>query len=244
MACGNLWTVDFDNQSGTGLDMTMQPDTLRKLPYFARLDPPTLDALASQVEVISLERGQVLINEGYPCVGLYFVVEGSVKVSRVSPEGKEQVLTVMGSLQTFNPVPVFDGGLNAATVTASEQTVVGLVPKALMLGLVHEHGEVAEGLLRIFASRLRGLTTLVSDLTHLDVAGRIAKVLLSYQSSSGVTELHISQQDLASMVGTTREVAARALRTLEQEGCLLRRGRTIEIRSTENLEKAMDSSAR
>lgn len=219
-------------------------NTLKRIIYFARLDDQPLEQVAAQSSEISLDRGQVLINEGGECRGLYFVIEGSVKISRISPEGREQVLNIMGPNQSFSDVPVFDGGRNPATVTALEPSVIGMVPKDFMVSLVRENGFVAEAMLRVFASRLRIMTTLVADMTHLDVAGRVAKVLITYHTSSGQRELRLGQQDLASMVGTTREVVSRALRSLEERGCLLRKGGAVEILSIEKLQEALEESAR
>jgi CRP-like cAMP-binding protein len=146
---------------------TVNAETLRKIIYFSRLGDDEIKGIVSRSVEVS--------REGAECLGLYFVIEGMVKVSRISPEGREQVLSVMGPNQSFNDVPVFDGGRNPATVMALEPSVIGMVPKDLMLALVREHGLVAEAMLRVFASHLRSMTTLVADLTHLDVAGRVAK---------------------------------------------------------------------
>lgn len=222
----------------------MDPDVLGKLGYFAHLDRDLLERVAARTRTLRLDRGEVVFREGEPAQGLYFVVEGLVKIARVSPEGREQVLTVVGPHQTFNDVPVFDGGPNPATVTALEPSVIGLVPTDVVGDLVREHGAVAEAMLRVFAARLRTLTALVADLTHLDVTGRVAKVLLTYHRASGGRALRLTQQDLASMVGTTREVAARSLRTLEERGCIVRRGGEVEVLSPERLAEAIDQSTR
>lgn len=222
----------------------LEADVLKKIAYFSGLDDATLESIAQQVEVIALNQGELLGSEGEECAGLYFVVGGSIKMSRISPEGREQVLAILGPMQSFNLVPVFDGGGNPATTAAMEPSVVALVRSEIMLRLVQEHSTLAIDLLRVLGARLRGLVTLVSDLTHLEVTGRIAKILIAYNQSSGSNELQLGQQDLASMVGTTREVAARALRVLEEGGGIKRRRNSVEIVSMEHLQEAMEESIR
>ncbi len=113
-----------------------------------------------------------------------------------------------------------------------------------MRSLVREHRTVAEGMLSVFASRLRGLTALVADLTHLDVTGWVAKVLLTYEVASGKRELALGHQDLASMVGSTREVVSRSLRRLEEQGSIVRKSRSLEIVDRNMLAAAMEDQPR
>lgn len=217
---------------------------LGRLPYFSQLPARELELVSTSVQSLTLTRGDILFNEGEPSSGLYFVVEGAIKVSRISPEGREQVLTVVGAGQTFNEVPVFDGGPCPATAAALEPSVVGLIPIDVMQRLINEYRVVAEVTLRVFAGRLRGLVTLVADLTHLDVTGRVAKVLLAYNDSSGRESLRLGQQDLASIVGSTREVVSRSLRQLEEQGAIVRDRRGLKIVSTELLSAALEDSSR
>ncbi|MBI4336971.1 MAG: Crp/Fnr family transcriptional regulator [Chloroflexi bacterium] len=222
----------------------MRSEELRALPYFARLDQQALGVIALVVQELPANRGEVLFHEGDPSRGLYFLVRGTVKISRISPEGREQVLLIVGPGQTFNEVPVFDDGPCPATATALEPSLLGLIPTDVVRRLVQQYPPVAEGVLRVFAARLRGLAGLVADLTHLDVTGRVAKFLLTYHTSSGQQSLRLTQQDLASIVGATREVVARTLRHLEEQGCILREGGGVELTSPEKLEAVLNSSAR
>lgn len=222
----------------------MDINVLQKLVYFQQLGPDDLKALAGSVLEVSRQRGEALFHEGEPSRGLYFVMTGAIKISRISPEGREQVVAVVGPCQTFNDVPVFDGGPCPASAIALEPSTVGLIPEELMRRLAVKHPAVAEGMFKVFASRLRGLTTLVADLTQLDVPGRVAKFLLTYHEASGQSSLSFSQQDVASIVGTTREVVARALKTLEERGAIARRGTSVEIVSAQRLAEALEESAR
>ena len=222
----------------------MEPDVLGRLPYFSQLPVRELEQVSSSVQYLPLARGEILFNEGEPSGGLYFVVKGAIKVSRPSPEGREQVVTMVSATQTFNEVPAFDGGMCLATATALESSVVGLNPIDVMQRLIKEYRVIAEAALRVFAGRLRGLVTLVADLTHLDVTGRVAKVFLTYQASSGRESLRLGQQNLASVVGSTREVVSRSLRQLEEQDAIIRDRPGLRILSTDKLSAALDDSTR
>ena len=218
-------------------------DLLKRVVYFSELNRAQLESIGAEVSTIVLDRGSVLMTEGQECPGLCFVISGSVKCSNTSPQGREQVFSINQAHQTFGEVPVLDGGPTHFTATAVEPSEVGLAPVDMMRRLIQEHTTIAEGMLRVFAERIRSLVILAADLTHLDVTGRIAKSLVMYHASTGHRQLNLRQQDLASIAGTTREVAARALRSLEDRGCIRRRGRTVEIVSQQNLAELLWESA-
>lgn len=217
---------------------------LRSLPYFSRLKEAELREVARLVQAVTLTRGEVLLTGGEPCPGLYFVVSGSLKVFQVSPEGREQVLMVAGPGQSFNDVPVFDGGPNPASVEALEPSAVGLVPKEAIEDLVRRYPEVARGMLQVFARRLRLLVSLVTSLSLLSVEGRVGQVLLTFSDTAPQPRprLRVSQQDLAAMVGTTREVVARSLRALEEAGAVRRLQTEIEVVDRKRLAEMVEQA--
>ena len=219
---------------------------LRSIPYFKELDDAQLRQVASLVQERTLTRGQVILTEGTPGDGLYFVIMGRVKVFRMSPEGRQQVLRVMGPAETFNDVPAFDAGPNPANVEAMETTIVGVLSTASVLRLVEQYPSFSLGMLRILAGRLRMLVTLVSDLSLLNVEGRVAKVLLAYAEMAPEREpaLRLTQQDLAAMVGTAREVVARALRSLEESGAIRRDEGHIRVLDRKALANALSDAAK
>jgi len=222
----------------------MDIGVLRGLPYFSRLKDEELKDVSRLVQVVNLDRGKVLLTGGEPCPGLYFVASGSLKVFQVSPEGREQVLMVAGPGQTFNDVPVFDGGPNPASVEGLEPSTVGLIPKDSIEGLVRRYPEVARGMLQVFARRLRLLVSLVTSLSLLSVEGRVGQVLLTYADTSPQprARLRVSQQDLAAMVGTTREVVARSLRSLEEGGAIRRLQTEIEVMDKKRLAELVEQA--
>ena len=207
-------------------------DILARTPYFADLKQPQLAAIAGAVVERSYERGDAIFHEGDTCEGLYVVKSGRAKVYKISPEGREQVLLIAESGETFNEVAVFDDGPNPASVEAMESTVLLLLPKTRLLSIVEAEPDVGRAFMRVFASHLRRLAALVEDLSFKTVTGRVARILLD--EVSGGTGDHVglsqprrlTQREIAAMVGTAREVAARALKALEQQGAIrVQRGR-------------------
>lgn len=213
------------------VDAVVQADALRALTYLQGLDESDLQHLAVRCTEQRVERGRLVLQQGAPCPGLSFVVQGRVKVFRVSAEGREQILRVIGPGESFNDVPAFDGGPNPASVQAMEDSVIGLVPSSELDRLIEERPQVARHMLGLFAGRLRGFVELVAELSLHSVESRVARLLLvSSEQAPTATALRITQQDMAAMVGTTREVVARALRGLEERGAIRRAEGHITVR--------------
>jgi CRP/FNR family transcriptional regulator len=178
----------------------------------------------------SYERGDFVFHEGDDCDGLYIVKSGRVRVYKISPEGREQVLLVAEPGEAFNEVPVFDGGPNPASVEALEPTVLLLLPKSALLSVAEAEPEVGRAFTKVFASHLRRLALLVEDLSFKTVTGRVARILLDQlpASADGSPPRRLTQREIAAMAGTAREVVARALKALEQQGAIrIERGRIV-----------------
>ncbi len=218
---------------------------LGRIPYFAGLDHGTLMRLAAEARERRCAARELVLTEGEPCRGLSFVVRGNVKAFKIAPDGREQVLRILGPGRTFNDVPLFDGAPNPASVAALEDaTVVGLLPAARLHGLIAERSDVATAVIGVLARRLRAVTEMVEDLALRGVGARVARLLLECSRGSptmaeGAGEdhgTHLTQQQLAAMTGTVREVVQRALKALEREGAVaLARGR-IRVLAPEVLE--------
>ncbi|MBI4302428.1 MAG: Crp/Fnr family transcriptional regulator [Chloroflexi bacterium] len=178
----------------------------------------------------SFGKGELLFVEGERCLGLYLVKTGSVKIFKASDQGKEQVLLIASPGDTFNEVPVFDGGPNPASAEALEPTIVYLVPKEELLDIIGNRPTLAMTVVKVFARRLRHLTMMVEDLSFRQVTSRVAKMLLqSTVEEPGASSRILTQQQMAAMVGTAREMVGRALKTLEAEGAIKIEGRRIVI---------------
>lgn len=217
--------------------MTAMPDVLRQVPYFAKLDATLLKELTGQVRERKYKAGEVVLLEGEPCEGLYFVVSGRVKVFKVSGEGKEQVLRILGPGRTFNDVPVFDGGPNPGSIATLEPSTIGHLPKGAVLALVEKHPEVAMAVIRLLATRLRALTLMIEDLSLRGVVARVAKLLLdctrghqTLVEGEGGACARLTQHQIAAMTGSVREVVQRALKVLEKDGAIrMERARVVVL---------------
>jgi CRP-like cAMP-binding protein len=207
---------------------------LRQVPYFADLDEAGLARIEERLVERRYERGEVVFMEGGPCQGLYMVRSGRLRIFKVSAEGREQVLMVAGPGETFNEVPNFDGGTNPASAEALEPSVLYLLPKKDLLSIVEREPVVARAIMRVFASHLRHLTALVEDLSFRNVTSRVAKILLGQVQRAGVgadaRPPRLTQQQMAAMAGTAREVVGRALKAMEQQGVIrVERGRVVVV---------------
>ena len=199
--------------------------------FLASLAPASRDRLLALGPTRRYAAGARVIGQGEPCAGLLVVRSGLLKVAKVSAEGREQVLRYVGPDDSFNEVPVFDGGPNAASATAVEPSEVSVISRAAMLDLVESSPDVAGALVQSMAARLRHLTDLVEDLSFRHVSERVARILLQAVAPHGGVGAgapargRVTQQELAEMAGTSREVVARALRALEATGAIeVRRG--------------------
>jgi CRP/FNR family transcriptional regulator len=208
---------------------------LSRIPYFAGLDHGTLARLTADARERRCATREIVLTEGEACRGLSFVVHGSVKAFKIAAGGREQVLRILGPGRTFNDVPLFDGAPNPASVAALEDaTVVGLLPAARLHVLIAERPDVAAAVIGVLARRLRAVTEMVEDLALRGVGARVARLLLECNRGTppmaeGAGEdhgTHLTQQQLAAMTGTVREVVQHALKALEREGAVaLSRGR-------------------
>ncbi len=202
----------------------MLPEQIKALPYFRELDPRASERVRASLFEVRLERGQMLFAEGEPAQAMYVVRTGQVKIFKLSPEGREQVLRIMGPGDCFNEVPVFDEGPNPAHAEASEPSSLWGLRRQDMRRLVEEHPSIAIGFLKVFAGKLRYFTRKVEDLSFRSVTSRVAKLLLEIAEDDGrggVRLKHqLTQQEMAAMVGTAREMIGRAFKALEREGAI------------------------
>jgi CRP/FNR family transcriptional regulator, cyclic AMP receptor protein len=206
---------------------------LRQVPYFAALPEADFDEVTRHVHLHHYAAGQVVMLEGDPCEGLYVVREGRVRVYKMSPAGKEQVLRIIPACESFNDVPVFDGGPNPASADCLDESEVGVLATSDVEQLLRTRPSFGAAMLRVFARRLRQLTVVVEDFAFHSVRARLARALLE-TAEQGAS--HLTQRDLAELVGTAREVAGRELRELERQGVIQIARRTTTLVDLRRLE--------
>lgn len=204
---------------------TPKIDLLRRVSYFAGLSDALLAELAAMAGERRYARGQVIFLEGEPCAGLHIVAEGTVRIYKISPQGREQVLEQLGPGRTFNDVAVLDGGPNPASAMAATDVLLGVVSRAGIRRLAQAHPELAWALIESIAARARHLVAMVEDLSLRSVKARLAKLLLAQaQQLAGQTHIDrdqmVTQAEMAARLGTVREMIGRALRELADDGLI------------------------
>ena len=212
--------------------MPIDVEMLRQIPLFAPLSAEELAHVASMTVERHYERGDLILLEGDMGGALHYVRRGLVKVFKISVGGKEQVLRLIAAGHTFNDVPALDGGPNPASAAAMEPSVVYVIRRAELRHLIVTRPEVAEAVVQTLASALRHLVALVEDLSLRHVTARVAKILLEQEASfqEGQHVYHLTQQEMAALAGTAREMVGRALKELEVAGAIaMRQGRPVVL---------------
>jgi CRP-like cAMP-binding protein len=219
-------------------------DVLKSAPLFGELDDEAAAALRDSMDRTTVARGEVIFREGDEGDHVYVVVDGKVKLGRTSADGRENLLALLGPGSMFGELSLFDPGPRSATATAVTDTE--------LLGLGHEdllpwlsgRPEVARGLMLQLASRLRRANDVVADLVFSDVPGRVAKALLELSerfgsaSPEGVRVAHdLTQEELAQLVGASRETVNKALADFASRGWLRLEPRSVVLRDVERLRR-------
>lgn len=223
--------------------MTIEIELLKSIPYFSGLSPAELEAIKRHVFEKSADRGELILLEEEPAEAIYFVASGAVKAFKTSTEGKEQVLCILRPGESFNDVPVFDGGPNPASVMAMSPGTLYGISKTDMQTILREYPGIAINIIKVLAERVRHFVSLVEDLSFRHVIGRIAKLLLEYTGNGASPRPRLTQQDMAAMVGTAREVVGRSLKTLEEEGAIRMERHRIVITDKETLKEMVGASS-
>jgi CRP/FNR family cyclic AMP-dependent transcriptional regulator len=224
--------------------MVPTAQTLRRVALFAGLSDDALARVASVAFRRSYEVGETIIFEGDPCRAAYFIAEGQVRVYRLSPGGREQVLARLGPGQAFNTVPPFQPqGVNHATAQALTPVTLYVIVREDFRRLVGECAGLALAILQDFADRLDHLTNLVEDLSLRTVRGRLARFLLGHASPApGETQRAIqatqrwTQEEMAAHLGTVRDMVGRGLRAFADAGLVRVERQRIVLLDREGLE--------
>ncbi|MDQ3664153.1 MAG: Crp/Fnr family transcriptional regulator [Actinomycetota bacterium] len=222
----------------------MDNDVLRETPLFSSLDEEATGSLRASMTETELERGEVLFNEGDSGDRLYVVLDGKIKLGRTSGDGRENLLAVLGPGQMFGELSLFDPGPRSATATAvTDSRLVSLGHAELQPWLV-SRPDVARGLLFQLAHRLRRTNEVVADLVFSDVPGRVAKALLDLstrfgrQADDGIHVHHdLTQEELAQLVGASRETVNKALADFANRGWLRLEPRSVVLVEPDRLRR-------
>jgi CRP/FNR family transcriptional regulator, cyclic AMP receptor protein len=211
-------------------DVGARDPDLATITLFNTLSSATLEAISVRASVRHYAADEHIIYEADLCEAVYFVLQGQVRIYRISPEGREQVLVRLGAGQAFNTVPPFQTeGRNHATVLAVSPVTLLVLLKNDFLELVTAHQDLAMAIFKDFADRLIHLTDLVENLALYTVQERLIRFLLQQADEAAqggpvpantAVPHRWTQQTIAAHLGTVRDVVGRALRALEDEGLI------------------------
>jgi CRP/FNR family cyclic AMP-dependent transcriptional regulator len=222
---------------------------LRKTPLFAGLDPKEMQSLASRVSRQRFPRGMMLFAEGDRCAGLYLVASGKIRIFKLSPAGREQVLAVEGPGSSFAELPVFDGGNYPASAAAAEDAEVLFISRRDFQNFCREHPDVALKVIAVVGSRLRRLVGIIEELSFTTVRQRLIALLLRLAETSGTrskegiqVDLVTGHQELAAELGTVREIISRNLSRLQAEGYIEVEGRRIVVKDPVGLKREQSAT--
>lgn len=223
--------------------MTVEVELLKSIPYFTGLNTVELEAIKRHVFEKSADRGELLLLEEEAAEALYFVLSGVLKAFKTSADGKEQVLCLLRPADSFNDVPIFDSGPNPASIVAMTPVTLYGINKNDIQTLLQEYPSIAINIIKVLAEKVRHFVSLVEDLSFRHVIGRIAKLLLEYTGNGAGPKPRLTQQDMAAMVGSAREVVGRSLKTLEDEGAIRMERHRIFISDKKILEKIVEATS-
>jgi CRP/FNR family cyclic AMP-dependent transcriptional regulator len=223
--------------------------TLAKVPIFSGLTENELAFLAQRAVVRHYSSGEVVFSESEPCSGMYVVESGHIRIFKSSSGGREHVLSVDGPGTSVAELPVFDGGTYPASASAIDDATLLFVSKQDFHALCLAHPQVALKVLRVVGTRLRRLVGIIEELSFTTVRHRLASFLLRLAQENGKRTaegvqlaLPASNQELASQIGTVRELVSRNLSRFQAEGMLQVDGRHVLILDLKALEAASQAS--
>ena len=215
-------------------------DHIATIPLFEGLPRGQHEELARIASNRSYKKDHLIFSEGDAGVGFYVIISGRVKIFKLSPEGKEQILHMMGPGEIFGEVPVFTGQGYPAFAAANTESSLMFFPRNAFIELIKKDPSLSLNMMAVLSWRLRKFAALVEDLSLKEVPGRLAAYLL-YRSGrvSNETEfdLDIPKGQLASVLGTIPETLSRILGKMGRQGLISSKGSRIRILDRAALEE-------
>jgi CRP/FNR family transcriptional regulator len=232
----------------------MDKALLKKVYFFTGLNDDELEKLNAISRLKKFQKGDIIFFDTEPYLGFYFVLNGMVKIYKISKDGKEHILHIIGPYNTFAEVPLFEnfGSIfenefryPANAMAIDEDTEVVLIQGRQFLNLIESAPNICMKIVSGFAKRLRHLNHHIEELTLKDVTKRVAGFILTNHTNSKKLSpdnkpfitLDISKNDLAAYLGTIQETLSRTFRRLEEEGMIEVDGRDIYIKDLKKLKE-------
>jgi CRP-like cAMP-binding protein len=217
-------------------------EVLQRAGLFQGVDPEAAEALGKELEIAEIRKGDVVFTEGEPGDSLYIILSGKVKLGRRAADGRQNLIAIMGPADMMGELSLFDPGPRTATATAVTDLRLARLRKQALRPWLTNRPEIAEQLLRVLARRLRRTNDALADLIFTDVPGRVAKNLLQMAARFGTRDggvlrvTHdLTQEELAQLVGASRETVNKALADFASRGWLRLDGKSVIILDPERL---------
>ena len=208
---------------------------LKAVPMFGSLTPEELRALAPLVTQRSATRGTAIMREGDAIDALYIVISGRLKVTMGEADGKETILSILGAGEFFGEMGLIDDNPRSASVVALEACELLAVSKRAFRKCLFENAQLALAVMRVLVRRLREADRKIGSLAMLDVYGRVARLLLDMSENVDgrrVVTRRLSKQDIARMIGASREMVFKVMKDLQASGYIEVQGSTIVLRDS------------
>ena len=223
--------------------MTTSAELLQRVPLLASLTDGDRGSLAAALSRHRYRRGDIIFQKDDPGHALYIVERGSVRIYVPSSQGSDLILAVMGAGDFFGDLSLLDGRPRSASAAATTETMLLALERADFIAMITSRPQAAMAVLEAVARRLRETDEMASDLAFLDVAGRLAKKLLELAAAHGVQrassgvliDLPVTQEELANMIGVTRESVNRNLSDFKKMGLITNQGRKIIVKDATRL---------
>ena len=220
---------------------------LSQVDLFKDLTVEQLDEISRIVSDKEYNKGQLIFAEGDEGIGFYMVIRGRVKVYKVSPDGKEQIMHIFGQGQPFGEVPVFEGSRYPANAEAMETSRLFFFPKKAFVNLIHENPSLAMNMLASMSQRLKQFSHLIESLSLKEVPGRLASYLLYLSDRNGSIddfELDIAKSQLASLLGTIPETLSRIFTRMTSRELIRINGPQITILDRAGIEDLAEGESK
>jgi CRP/FNR family transcriptional regulator, cyclic AMP receptor protein len=234
----------LDQPRRSGRLSAVDIDVVRKAPLFAALDDEAARALMESMTSSHLERGDILFREGDQGDRIYVIGEGKIKLGRSSVDGRENLLAILGPGEMFGELSLFDPGPRTATATAIAETQLIDLGHEDLDSFLLGRPAVAANLLAALARRLRRTNEALADLVFTDVPGRVAKALLDLSTrfgrpaDDGILVAHeLTQEELAQLVGASRETVNKALADFATRGWIKLEARAVLLTDVDRLQR-------
>ena len=224
--------------------MTPEESIVRKAPLFTALEESAALSLHASMDSVKINKGGFLFKEGDRGEHVYIIIEGKLKLGTSSSDGRENLLSILGPGEMFGELSLFDPGPRTATATAVTDARLLSLAHDQVIGWVSEHPKVSLQLLGRLAQRLRRSNEVLADLVFSDVPGRVAKAIMDLGERFGVKKADglyvnhdLTQEELAQLVGASRETVNKALADFAGRGWVRLEPRSVVVLDIERLSK-------